>query len=103
MAEADFDIDRLARYLHLTPQQVDRLATRGRLPGRKVAGKWKFSRADIHHWMEERMGLLEEGELVQVEGALRVPITCRFATFRSPKRCIRKRFAYPCGPGPKDR
>jgi PTS system nitrogen regulatory IIA component len=70
MAEPDFDIDGLARYLHVTPQQVERLVTRGKLPGRKVGGKWRFSPADIHHWMEERMGLLEDGELAQVEGAL---------------------------------
>ena len=70
MAEPDFDIEGLARYLHVTPQQVDRLVTRGKLPGRKVGGKWRFSPADIHHWMEERMGLLEDNELAQVEGAL---------------------------------
>lgn len=70
MSDPDFDVDGLARYLHLTPQQVERLATRGRLPGRKVSGKWRFSAADIHHWMEERMGLLEDDELAHVEGAL---------------------------------
>ncbi|MDG2385593.1 MAG: PTS sugar transporter subunit IIA [Pirellulaceae bacterium] len=70
MAENDFDIESLARFLHISPQQVDRLVTRGRVPGRKVAGRWRFSSAEIHHWMEERMGLLEDGELVQVEGAL---------------------------------
>ena len=70
MAEADFDIEGLARYLHITPQQVDRLASRGQVPGRRVAGKWRFSQAEIHHWMEERMGLLEDLELVHVEGAL---------------------------------
>ena len=70
MAENDFDIESLARFLHISPQQVDRLVTRGRVLGRKVAGRWRFSSAEIHHWMEERMGLLEDGELVQVEGAL---------------------------------
>lgn len=70
MAENDFDLDGLARYLHLTPQQVDRLVSRGKVPGRKVAGKWRFSPAEIHHWMEGRMGLLEDVELAHVEGAL---------------------------------
>jgi PTS system nitrogen regulatory IIA component len=70
MAENDFDIEGLARYLHLTPQQVDRLATRGQLPARRVGGKWRFSPAEIHHWMEERMGVLEDSELQHVEGAL---------------------------------
>jgi len=70
MAENDFDVEGLARYLHITPQQVDRLVTRGKVPGRKVSGKWRFSSAEIHHWMEERMGLLEDGELAHMEGAL---------------------------------
>jgi PTS system nitrogen regulatory IIA component len=70
MVENDFDIEGLARYLHITPQQVERLVSRGHLPARRVGGKWRFSPADIHHWMEERMGLLEDAELQQVEGAL---------------------------------
>ena len=57
MAENDFDVEGLARYLHITPQQVDRLVTRGKIPGRKGSGKWRFSSAEIHQWMEERMGL----------------------------------------------
>jgi nitrogen PTS system EIIA component len=70
MADNDFDIDGLARYLHITPQQVERLASRGLVPARRVGGKWRFSPAEIHHWMEERMGLLEDNELQHVEGAL---------------------------------
>ncbi|MBN2475852.1 MAG: PTS sugar transporter subunit IIA [Pirellulales bacterium] len=65
-----FDIDSLAAYLHLAPQQVSRLADRGKLPGRKVAGKWRFARADIHHWLEDRIGLSDEDELVDVEDVL---------------------------------
>lgn len=71
MPTEDFDIDRLAAYLHLAPQKVSRLADRGKLPGRKVAGQWRFSRAEIHHWLEERIGLADEEELVNVEGVLR--------------------------------
>ena len=71
MPHADFDADQLAAYLHLTPAQVTRLAERGRLPGRKVAGEWRFSRAEIHHWFEHRIGLSDEGELVAVEKTLR--------------------------------
>lgn len=67
MNQTDFDAASLAVYLHITPQQVEKLASRGKLPGRKVQGKWVFSFAEIHHWMEERMGLLEEDELEKVE------------------------------------
>ena len=70
MPHEDFDIDSLAVYLHLTPQQVARLADRGKLPGRKVTGRWRFTRPEIHHWLEERIGLSDEGELVEVEDVL---------------------------------
>ena len=70
MSEQDFDVDALAKYLHLTPQQVERLANRDKIPARRVAGQWRFSQAEIHHWMEERMGVLEDAELVKVENAM---------------------------------
>jgi PTS system nitrogen regulatory IIA component len=66
----DFDIDSLAAYLHLTPQQVMRLADRGKAPGRKVGGEWRFSQAEIHHWLEDRIGASDEGELVEMETVL---------------------------------
>ena len=68
--EEDFTVESLASYLHLLPAQIAKLADRGDLPGRKVSGQWKFSQAEIHHWMEHRMGLLEDHELAQVEGVL---------------------------------
>jgi PTS system nitrogen regulatory IIA component len=71
MTGSDLDLDTLAAYLHLTPSQVERLVTRGKIPGRKVGGVWRFSEAEIHHWMEQRIGLADEDELITVEGALR--------------------------------
>jgi PTS system nitrogen regulatory IIA component len=67
---SDFDLPGLARYLHLSPDKVAKLADRGKLPGRKVAGEWKFARADIHHWLERRIGASDEEELLEVEGVL---------------------------------
>ena len=71
MAKDDFGIETLAAYLHLDPAQVSRLAERDKLPGRKVAGQWRFSRAEVHHWLEERIGVSSDEELVQMEGVLR--------------------------------
>jgi PTS system nitrogen regulatory IIA component len=70
MAQEDFDIDRLAAYLHMMPAAVTKLAERGKLPGRRVGGAWRFSAAEIHHWLEERIGLSDEDALVQMEGTL---------------------------------
>ncbi|MEM8669209.1 MAG: PTS sugar transporter subunit IIA [Planctomycetota bacterium] len=66
----DLDIAKLAEYLHLTPDQVSKMAMRGRLPGRRVGGQWRFSEAEIHHWLEERIGLSDEAELDRVQRVL---------------------------------
>src|SRR5947207_14766629 len=70
MAQDDFDIDRLAAYLHMMPDIVLKLAERGKLPGRRVAGEWRFSAPEIHHWLEDRIGLSDDDALVKMEGAL---------------------------------
>ena len=71
MAEGDFDIDSLAAYLHLGPAQVRRMVDRGRLPGRKIGGEWRFSEAEIHLWLEEQIGALDDdSELVRMESVL---------------------------------
>lgn len=70
MSTGDFDIDRLAVYLHLTPAQVQKMADRGRLPGRKIGGDWRFSEAEIHHWLEDSIGASNDEELARVEGVL---------------------------------
>jgi PTS system nitrogen regulatory IIA component len=70
MAHEDFDIDRLAAYLHMMPAAVVKLAERGKLPGRRVGGEWRFSSAEIHHWLEDRIGLSDDEALVHMEGAL---------------------------------
>jgi nitrogen PTS system EIIA component len=71
MVDDDFGIESLADYLHLAAAKVLKMADRGLLPGRKVAGEWRFSRAEIHHFLESRMGALDDLELEQLEGALR--------------------------------
>jgi PTS system nitrogen regulatory IIA component len=70
MAAEDFDIASLAAYLHLNPDQVQKMAERGKLPGRRLGGGWKFSEAEIHHWLEERIGVSDEGELIGYETVL---------------------------------
>ncbi len=68
--DEDFDIASLATYLHLNPEQVRKMADRGKLPGRRIGGKWKFSPAEIHSWFEERIGLSDDKQLTKVEQVL---------------------------------
>ena len=70
MAQPHFDIHRLADYLHMSPSAVVKLAERGKLPARRVGGEWRFSSAEIHLWLEDRIGLSDDEALVKMEGAL---------------------------------
>jgi len=70
MAEEDFDLQSLADYLHIEQNKINRLADRGQIPGRRVGGDWKFSRAEIHHWLEDRMGVSDDAELAEMESVL---------------------------------
>jgi len=73
MSQEDLDVHSLAAYLHVAPAQVMRLVERGKLPARRVSGQWRFSSAEIHHWLEERIGLSTDDELAQMESALARP------------------------------
>lgn len=70
MPEEDFDIDALAKYLHLSPDQVRKMASRDKLPARRVGGDWRFSRAEIHHWLEDKIGVSNDTDLREVEKVL---------------------------------
>ena len=70
MSREDFDIATLASYLHLDPAVVSKMVERGKIPGRKIGGQWKFSHAEIHHWLESRIGVWDDMELARLETAL---------------------------------
>ena len=67
MADDDFDISSLAAHLHMLPAQISKLADRGKIPARRISGQWRFSRAEIHHWLEDRIGLSNANELAKME------------------------------------
>ena len=47
-------IGAVAKLLHLRPRTVRRLAYLGQIPGRKIGKQWRFSRAVIEAWLENR-------------------------------------------------
>jgi nitrogen PTS system EIIA component len=67
MSENTLDVEQLAAYLHLGPQQVTKLAERGEIPGRKVGGVWRFTEAEVHAWLEQRIGASGGEELRKVQ------------------------------------
>lgn len=70
MPHSDFDVAGLARYLHVSPAQVAKMAERGSVPGRRIGGQWRFARAEIHHWLEGRIGAADEADLAHVQHLL---------------------------------
>jgi PTS system nitrogen regulatory IIA component len=70
MPQRDYTLEELSQYLHLAPPQILKLAERRQLPGRKVGGQWQFPKAEIHHWLEERLGAGGDAELTHVEQVL---------------------------------
>ena len=67
MSSKEFDVDQLAAYLHVTPDQVSKLASRGTLPARRISGQWRFSESDVHHWLEEKIGASDAEALGKME------------------------------------
>src|ERR1700682_6404927 len=67
MANEIMDLEQLANYLQRDKREVSKLANRGHLPGRKVAGEWRFARAEINHWIETQLPAYTEGQLQALE------------------------------------
>ena len=72
MPSEDFDIDSLAEFLHITPAAARKMAEKGRVPGKKIGGQWKFFGEEIHAWFENRIGVSDERELAEVEKVLEI-------------------------------
>jgi len=70
MPHTDFDVESLARYLHISPAQVTKMAERGTIPARKISGQWRFARGEVHHWLEDRIGAADDADLAHVQGLL---------------------------------
>src|SRR4051812_23555410 len=58
-------IERLGR----DRREVEKMVSRGRIPGHKVEGEWRFHPAEITHWLEQEIRGYSEDELVAVEAS----------------------------------
>ena len=62
-------VDELARQLGRDRRQIEKLVNRGRIPGRKVSGEWRFHPTEITHWLEQEMREYTDRELAVLEDA----------------------------------
>lgn len=51
----------VAAYLNVDDKTVYRLAKKGELPGFKVAGTWRFRKADIDEWIDQQKRAAKDG------------------------------------------
>ena len=54
----------VAEYLKINEKTAYRLASKGKLPGFKVGGSWRFRRGDIDEWIEEQRGVADAWHLL---------------------------------------
>ncbi len=67
MPQDFYTLEELAQHLGRDQREIERLAQRGRIPGRKVGGRWQFHINEITHWLEEEMRELSAAELGALE------------------------------------
>lgn len=67
MPHEQMDDRQVAAYLHMDQREVHKLASRGKLPCRRVGGRFIFSKSEIDHWAFERMGGMKHDELARLE------------------------------------
>lgn len=61
----------VAAYVHLDHREVLKLAARGQIPCRKVAGSFIFHKGQIDHWLETHMHTLDRQRLAGIERGVR--------------------------------
>jgi PTS system nitrogen regulatory IIA component len=61
------DLEELADYLQRDARELNKLASRGHLPGHKVSGRWRFARAEINHWLETQLPEYTEEQLSKLD------------------------------------
>ncbi len=70
-------LEDFARLIGMDPRQVQREADHGQLPGRKVGGRWRFNRVQVHDWLQDHMLTLDQTRLREIDHAMgRAPDSC---------------------------
>ncbi len=69
MSHGWISIEELADRLGRDRREVEKLANRGRIPGRKLSGVWQFHPTEIRHWLEQELRGYSDTELAALEEA----------------------------------
>jgi PTS system nitrogen regulatory IIA component len=71
MPHESLTLDDLAAHLGRDRRELEKLVSRGRIPGRRVDGVWLFHPAEIRMWLEQEMRGYSTSELAVVEESQR--------------------------------
>ncbi len=63
-------IQEVARMLGTEVRRVERMAQRGEIPCQKVGGQFRFNRAEITEWLQQRVGGMSDEHLAQVDAGM---------------------------------
>lgn len=75
MPYRNMSLEDFSRYIGMDVREVRKLADRGRLPGQKVGGQWRFNRAVVIEWLQQEIHTLDRSRLVALENAMSDPQT----------------------------
>lgn len=70
MSQDVFSLEDLARHLGRDRREIERLANRGRLPGRKTEAGWVFHEREVTQWLERELREYTDPELKALEESL---------------------------------
>ncbi len=67
MSKTFYTADELAQELGRDRREIEKLASRGQIPGRRVADEWRFSHVEITQWLEQELRHFDADDLAQLE------------------------------------
>jgi PTS system nitrogen regulatory IIA component len=82
MSHDSLTLDELAAQLGRDKRELEKLASRGRIPGRRVEGVWRFHPAEIRMWLEQEIRGYTTDELAAVEESQRTGEAPEFSPLR---------------------
>lgn len=70
MSYRNMSLDDFAKHVGLDSREVQKLADRGKLPGQKVGGEWRFNRVRVTEWLQQEMHTMDEDRLATIDRAM---------------------------------
>ena len=64
------NVQQVASYLHMDARELERLASRDKIPSHRRGGQVVFRKSEVDHWVEAQMQHLPEDRLAQIEAGV---------------------------------